>query len=152
MISIHTITSQDTIAIRHRVLREGMPVEACYFDKDDAEGTFHLGGYADGIHAGVCTFQLQEHPLTGKEAYRLRGMAVLPEYRGLGIGALMLLSGEDRVLRRWIQDAWLHARVNAVGFYEKYGWKTVGDVFDIPTAGPHFLMVRVLKPHICSTN
>ncbi|MCL2030318.1 MAG: GNAT family N-acetyltransferase [Oscillospiraceae bacterium] len=149
MISVHPISAGDTIAIRHVVLRAGMPVEACYFDKDEAEGTFHLGGYADGVHAGICTFQREPDPLTGGEAYRLRGMAVLPEYRGRGIGTLMLLSGEDRVLRRFVREAWLHARTDAVRFYERHGWAAEGDEFDIPTAGPHYLMRKSLKPHLC---
>jgi len=31
-----------------------------------------------------------------------------------------------------------------VEFYRKHGWEIVSAVFDIPTAGPHFKMVRKL--------
>lgn len=150
MIAAREITARETIAIRHSVLREGMPVESCYWDKDEAEGTFHLGGFVNDTHAGVCTFQIDTHPLTGERAYRLRGMAVLPEYRGYGVAALMLSAGEDRALRRGFAEAWLDARIGAVGFYEKYGWSKVGDEFDIPTAGPHYRMIKHLAAHVCS--
>lgn len=149
MIAAREIPARETVAIRHEVLRTGMPVESCYWDKDEAEGTFHLGGYVNDTHVGVCTFQRETHPLTGEDAYRLRGMAVLPEYRGHGVAALMLAAGEDRARRSGITEAWLDARIGAVGFYEKYGWEKIGGLFEIPTAGPHYRMVKRLEAPVC---
>jgi GNAT superfamily N-acetyltransferase len=36
---------------------------------------------------------------------------------------------------------WCNARVPAVPFYARMGWRVVSDVFDVPTAGPHRVMV-----------
>lgn len=144
MIAVKPISSGQTIPIRHAVLRAGMPVEACYWDKDDDEGTFHLGGYLNDAHVGVCTFQREPFPDEDKPGYRLRGMAVLPEARGEGIGALMLASGEDRVRNTGIEEVWCDARIGAAPFYRKYGWETVSGVFEISGAGPHFRMRKSL--------
>lgn len=145
MISVREIPTIDTYAIRHSVLREGMPIESCYWDTDENEGTFHLGGFINGTQTGVSTFQKEMFPDTGENAYRLRGMAVLPESRSEGIGSLMLLAGEDRVRNMGFKLIWCHARIGAVAFYQRNGWKTIGDVFDIPTAGPHYLMTKDLS-------
>ena len=37
-----------------------------------------------------------------------------------------------------------HAFGPDVRFYRKLGWQTVGEQFDIPTAGPHFKMSRLI--------
>jgi predicted GNAT family N-acyltransferase len=37
---------------------------------------------------------------------------------------------------------WCNARTPAVGFYERHGWTTVGEEFDVPPIGPHYRMVR----------
>jgi len=39
---------------------------------------------------------------------------------------------------------WANVRKPAVEFYRKHGWIIVSDEFEIPTAGPHFKMLRQL--------
>ena len=43
---------------------------------------------------------------------------------------------------------WCNARINAVAFYKKEGFKIIGDEFEIPDIGPHFLMAKNLGIHI----
>jgi predicted GNAT family N-acyltransferase len=40
---------------------------------------------------------------------------------------------------------WCNARLSAVRFYEKLGFETRGDEFDIPDVGPHVVMWRTLE-------
>ena len=35
---------------------------------------------------------------------------------------------------------WCNARVAAVPFYARMGWRVVSDLFDVPTVGPHRVM------------
>jgi hypothetical protein len=35
---------------------------------------------------------------------------------------------------------WCNARTPAVGFYEKLGFSTIGEEFELPPIGPHYLM------------
>ena len=141
MIAVREIPPELTTDIRHLVLRAGLPRETCFWDTDRQPGVFHLGGWLSGRQTGVATFQPEPDPAGPAEpAYRLRGMAVLPGARGQGVGALMLLTGMDRVRRMGFGQLWCDARVGAVTFYEKYGWEKRGELFEIPTAGPHYRM------------
>jgi GNAT superfamily N-acetyltransferase len=145
MIVVREIPPGLTYDIRHIVLRQGMPRESCYWETDRLPGAFHLGGWVEDRMAGVATFQPEEDPeYPGRPAYRLRGMAVLPEMRKQGVGALMLLTGEDRIFQMGIAGLWCDARIGAVDFYLSHGWTRHGELFDIPTAGPHYRMRKTL--------
>ena len=85
----------------------------------------------------------------GRPAYRLRGMAVDPAFHRRGIGRLLLQLLESRVLESgYTTLLWCNARTPAVPFYKSMGWKVVSEEFDIPTAGPHFVMIKELKPRM----
>ncbi|MCL2002846.1 MAG: GNAT family N-acetyltransferase [Oscillospiraceae bacterium] len=145
MITIREIPPELTYDIRHIVLRQGLPRDSCYWETDCLSGVFHLGGWLEGRMVGVATFQPEEDPsYPGVPAYRLRGMAVLPEARRQGVATLMLLAGEDRVSQMGICALWCDARIGAVAFYERHGWTRHGELFDIPTAGPHYRMRKNL--------
>lgn len=145
MIAVKEIPPELTYDIRHTVLRAGLPRESCYWDTDRLPGAFHLGGWLDGRQTGAATFLPEPYPDgPDGQAYRLRGMAVLPEARGQGVGALMLLAGTDRIRQRKIGLLWCDARTGAVDFYLRHGWERHGELFEIPTAGPHYRMTKVL--------
>jgi GNAT superfamily N-acetyltransferase len=81
----------------------------------------------------------------GQAAYRLRGMAVDPDFHRSGIGRKLLDLLEARVREtKYTTLLWCNARTPAVPFYESMGWRVVSDEFDIPTAGPHFVMIKDL--------
>jgi len=57
-------------------------------------------------------------------------LAVMPEWRGRGVGEALLVALLDAArVQRWPEVA-LNAQVDAVGFYEKYGFVRDGDEFD----------------------
>jgi hypothetical protein len=39
---------------------------------------------------------------------------------------------------------WCNARVVALAFYRAQGWIVISDEYDIPTAGPHRRMLRLI--------
>lgn len=83
----------------------------------------------------------------GRPAYRLRGMAVDPAFHRRGIGRKLLELLEAQVLASGhTMLLWCNARTPAVPFYNSMGWQKVGEEFDIPTAGPHFKMWKMLEP------
>lgn len=62
--------------------------------------------------------------------HKIGRMAVLPSWRGSGVGAAML-----RQLVEWARlQGWpevtLGAQLDAIGFYEREGFSAYGDVFD----------------------
>ena len=139
------ITAEETWPVRHPVLRKGKPLEDVYMEADEKETTFHVGIFHQDQIIGVASFMDDSKSIfTGKQ-YRLRGMAVLPEYRRRGIAELLLKKGENILKERGCTLLWFNARLIAVSFYKKIGYKTIGPEFDIPLIGPHYLMKKELE-------
>lgn len=145
--SIRAITADETIAIRLPILRAGMPRDAAVFPGDDHPATRHFGAFWDGALTGVATLLRAPWPERPSiaEAWQLRGMATLPEVRGLGCGAALVRACLDHARAQGGALLWCNARSPAVGFYRGHGLQTVGEEFDIPTAGPHFRMLIALR-------
>lgn len=68
-------------------------------------------------------------------------MAVLPEWRGRGVGGAMLLMLIELAAAHGLDEVYLDAQVSAAGFYHRHGFISTGDEFE--TAGiPHIRMSR----------
>ena len=137
-ILIKEIQTEETYPIRHQELRQGFPIETCHFDKDDNSDTFHLGAFENEKLVGVVTLVKSE------KGYQLRGMAVLGSEQGKGIGALLVQKAEEILRGKQVSYLWMNARIKAVPFYEKLGYITLGDVFEIQTVGEHIIMEKTL--------
>ena len=74
---------------------------------------------------------------------KLRQMAVQNNLQGKGIGASMMSFAETVARDKGYKKLIMHARETAVGFYEKLGYKVVGDRFTEVTI-PHFVMEKKL--------
>ena len=142
-ITIREIPAHQTLAIRLAILRAGMPPESARFPGDELESTRHFGAFlSDGTHVGVASIYpapLPEAPRTAN-TWQLRGMATLPEVRGQGAGRALLLACMDAARAQGGTLLWCNARTGALEFYRKHGLTTIGEEFEIPTAGPHYRM------------
>jgi predicted GNAT family N-acyltransferase len=112
-------------AIRRQVFIEEQHVpEEIELDADDARA-FHalatLGG--DAIGCG----RMLDH---GDGEVKIERMAVLPQFRGTGVGRDILRFLMDRARARGLRKAILHAQLTAEGFYLKEGFTPIGGVFD----------------------
>lgn len=141
---IKEITAAQTWPVRHPVLRKGRPLKDVYMQADEKESTFHLGAYHKNHLIGVASFMEDSHPKFKGIQSRLRGMAVLPEFRKKGIAALMLIKGEALLKEKGRTLLWFNARIIALNFYTNMGYTTVGPEFDIPLVGPHHAMKKEL--------
>ena len=65
-------------------------------------------------------------------------MAVLKPYRGLGVGSL-LLRAVIEVAHQQSKSVYLYSQTHAVGFYEQFGFHTVGEKF-LDAGIPHIEM------------
>ena len=74
---------------------------------------------------------------------KLRQMAVQNSVQGKGIGFTMMTFAENVARDRGYKKMIMHARKTAIGFYEKLGYKTVGDEFMEVTL-PHYVMEKRL--------
>jgi len=141
---VRIITAEETWPVRHPVLRKGRPLEDVYMEADEKESTFHLGIFFKEIIVGVASFMEDDHPSFKGTQSRLRGMAVLPEFRKRGLAAAMLIRAEELLRERDRSILWFNARLVALNFYKEMGYETVGTEFDIPLVGPHFVMKKEL--------
>lgn len=146
MIEIRAITSEETIPLRRAVLRAGMERAAAMFPGDEAATARHFGAFLDGRLVGVATIHfalLLDRP-DFDPAYQVRGMAVAEDVRGRGIGSALLVACIEEAVGCGAQWIWCNARTPAAGLYARHGFQVQGGVFDIPTAGPHYRMIRAL--------
>ncbi len=60
---------------------------------------------------------------------RIGRMAVLKEYRNLGIGSALLMALLDYARKEQYASVYLHAQLTAIPFYEKHGFSINGEEF-----------------------
>ncbi|WMI64326.1 GNAT family N-acetyltransferase [Aestuariibaculum sp. YM273] len=143
--NIRIIDASETIPVRHPVLRPGKPIESCNFDGDDLETTFHLGIYLNNQIVGVVSyFKNCNDLLTESSQYQLRGMAVLEDFQGKGLGNLLVQQGDLLLKERHIKTLWCNAREVATTFYQKNDFTIIGDPFNIKDIGLHYVMYKTL--------
>lgn len=136
-VSIEEIRAVDTLDLRSRVLREGRPHEG--FLEDGDASTIHVGARVNGELVGVATFCLRKG-----ETWQLRGMAVDACLQGQGIGRAILDVGIDRLQALGARHVWANGRDTALGFYERVGWRVVGEGYAMPSGLPHHRVERGL--------
>lgn len=140
-IKVKKITYLDTFPVRSVVLRQGKPIETCFFLGDDAEETTHFGLFDDEKLIGVASvFKVKNENFETNNQFQLRGMAILSEYQGLGFGNLLLKEVCKFVATKNAEVLWFNARENAVKFYKNHGFSVQGDSFEIHEIGTHYLM------------
>lgn len=143
MFFIKEIAFQDTFSVRHTVLREGKPIESCFFDGDDFEMTKHFGLYVNKKIMGVVSVYLNKNTIfNSSKQFQIRGMAVLKDVQNSGFGKQLVKHCESYVLEQNGALIWFNARINAVPFYEKLDYKTLGNPFEIQDIGLHYLMYK----------
>lgn len=143
---IKKIEAQTTFAVRHPVLRAGKTLESCAFEGDTLDTTIHFGYFIDDILVGVASVFKKSHPgFKAENQYQLRGMAVLENHQKKGIGEALVKTAETYVKNQNLDFIWFNARLVAVPFYKKLGYRKNGQEFDIPNIGPHYLMYKHLK-------
>lgn len=146
MITVRPIDVRAARQLRHRLLRPHQEPWQIVFVGDDAPETAHLGAFEEETLVAIATVMRESPPWDEPDdrAWRLRGMATVPEVRGQGYGGALLERCLAHATDHGGDLAWCTARVPAAGFYRRYGFELVGDVFEIPTIGPHVFMRRGL--------
>lgn len=145
--TVSLIPASATYSVRNIVLRPGRPESECYFPGDNLKDTFHLGVFKNEKLIGVASFMKNSNPFFDQSAqYQLRGMAVLPEFKGKGLGSLLLKEGET-IITRDNRDPflWFNARVTAIEFYKKHGYECIGKKFEVVGVCEHIVMYKHLK-------
>ncbi len=144
LVEVKQINSKDTYQIRQMVLRPKGSIKDCHFLGDNDELTFHLGAFIEKKLVSIASFYFEKTDLlpAHENQFRLRGMATVEEYRGHGFSSKLLQTAFKNIKQNSCTVLWCNARVSARGFYEKVGFNTIGEVFEIPEIGPHIVMFK----------
>ncbi|MCA9910960.1 MAG: GNAT family N-acetyltransferase [Anaerolineae bacterium] len=110
---------------------------------DDAPDTLHVGVYIDGQLVSIASVYHEPPPdSTDAGAWRLRGMATLPDAQGKGYGRLALSRCIDHVRASAGTRIWCNARAGAVDFYRALGFSVRADAQDVPGHGLRYYCER----------
>jgi GNAT superfamily N-acetyltransferase len=131
--------------LRLEVLRAGFPPESVIHERDSIPGAAHAAILRDGEAIAIGSVMPEGYPLDPQNGdWRVRGMATRADVRGRGLGALVLGFLEAHARGEQASRLWCNARVGARTFYERAGLSIEGEVFEIESIGPHFLMSKRL--------
>ena len=140
---VKKISALETYNVRQEVLRKGKPIETCYFEGDNLATTTHFGLFEDEKIIGVVSvYKTNSLLFTEKIQFQIRGMAVLEDFQSKGFGKQLLKTAEKFCFDENTDLIWFNARENAISFYKKSGYKIIGNSFDIPNVGTHFVMFK----------
>lgn len=141
---VRTLTIDEIMDLRVRVLRKGTPTLHCHYPEDAYPDAIHLGIVGDAGAIATSTWFMKEcTEMSGRPAMQLKGMAVDDVLQGGGLGAALIEAGLAHARENGAEIVWARARDSALGFYVKLGFAAVGDGFiDEPTGMPHHIVVR----------
>ena len=139
-VTVREASASEIRPLRHAVLRAGLPLETANLAGDLEPSTHHFAAEFQGKIVGCASIVVAQ--FEGEPAWQVRGMAVAPDCRGGGVGRKLLAAIEEVVRGSGHPLMWCNARVPAIAFYERMGWRVVSDEFEVPHAGPHRKMVK----------
>ena len=127
-VKVKRISSQvelvQALAIRIRVFVQEQRVPAeIELDSDD-QRAIHFLAIKSGKVVGTARLVMKHGDA------KIGRMAVLKTYRRKGIGAALLKRAVAAATRQRARRIYLHAQVAVIGFYQRLGFRTVGQVFD----------------------
>lgn len=93
-------------------------------DTEGEEKQVHIAALQDGVVVGTVLFKF-----LSPERVKIRQMGVSPLLQGKGIGRKLMQFAEAVVQGIGIREVELNARIYAKSFYEKLGYRPVGEEF-----------------------
>lgn len=133
-----TVEYRQMIKLRDDILRKPLGLGFTPEELESERDNLLIAAFEEERMLGCCMLVEESAGVA-----RLRQMAVLNDLQGKGIGRALMNFAENIARDRGFRSICMHARANAVGFYEKVGYRVKGDQFMEVTI-PHFLMEKPL--------
>ncbi len=127
-----------SVDLRQRVLREPLGMQLAGTQLAQETDMYHLGIFDKKINILGCLILQQKET----ETFQMKQVAVDTHLQGKGIGKKLVHFAEKFVQRQHAKKIILHARANAVPFYEKLSYQSKGNFFD-EIGIPHILMEKI---------
>lgn len=144
MQNITVIRAEDSqIEAAKKIREEVFQKENCIAMKLDFDGNddsaMHFIAFSHTKPIGTARVRFP----TSKNQAKLERLAILPEYRGKGVGQQIMYFIEDELKKMYVKDVCLESIERVKGFYAKLGYESIGEVFE--QAGiPHRKMIKKL--------
>lgn len=129
---------EQMVQLRYEIMRKPLGLSFTEEELKSEKDDILIGAFEDDEILGCCLITKID-----SQSARLRQMAVQKNRQGLGIGESMMQFAENIARDRGFRILTMHARETAIGFYERYGYKTCGDEF-IEVNIPHRIMEKKL--------
>lgn len=129
---------QQLLVLRTEILRKPLGMQFSEEEIKKEEQNIHIAAYEDEKLLGCCMLIRKEDG-----TIRLRQLAVLNNLQGKGVGRALIQFAENIARDLGYKKITMHARKQAVGFFEKLEYKTIGDEF-LEISIPHFEMEKSL--------
>ena len=126
------------VNLRYEILRKPLGLQFSKDELDQEKDEILIGAVEDEKILGCCMVVK-----TDNKTCRLRQMAVINKLQGKGIGKALMVFAENLARDRGFKNLTMHARKSAVGFYERLGYRVVGEEFQEVTIS-HYVMEKEL--------
>jgi predicted GNAT family N-acyltransferase len=141
--TIRRVTAAEVRPLRQLVLRPHQAVSELVYPGDDDPDSFHLAAFERERMVSIASVYRKAHADHAHPIpHRLRGMATHPDVRGTGVGGDLL---EAALAACDGTHMWCNARTPAQRFYERHGFRVLGEAFEIRDIGPHVYMEREIR-------
>lgn len=136
----YTVDFKDLRAVREPVFvqEQNVPLEL-EWDEMDPQCRHVIA--RDDAHRPIGTGRLTPEHKIGR-------MAVLPEWRGRGVGEALLLALIEQARMQGLPEVSLNSQADAIGFYEKFGFQPYGERFE--EAGIQHQSMRLALPPLAT--
>jgi predicted GNAT family N-acyltransferase len=134
-----TVQYAQMVELRSQVLRKPIGLDFTEEELDKEKDEILIGAFDEDEMIGCCMLTK-----TKEGELKLRQMAVKDDLQGTGIGASIISFAENIARDRGFGKMVMNARDSAVGFYEKLGYKVVGDAFTEVNLPHHKMEKRLI--------
>jgi len=125
--------------LRWRILRAPWKQLKGREQDDEEDRSYHIMAMENDLLIGVARLQFPEQNIA-----QLRYMAIDRRYQNKGIGREIVAYMEDIARKNNAEQLILHARDNALGFYEKLGYKITEKSYLLFNSIQHYKMRKEL--------
>lgn len=133
-----TYEYQQMVQMRNDILRKPLGLAFNTEELEKEKDEILIGAFEEEKMLGCCMLVRED-----ATSCRLRQMAVLNNLQGKGIGRALMHFAENIARDMGYKTISMHARKTAIGFYEKLGYKVVGQEF-LEVTLPHYAMKKQL--------
>ncbi len=129
---------EQMVKLRHLILRQPLGLSFTPDELEKEKDNILIASFEEDEMLGCCMLKPVD-----SQTLQLRQMAVPDKLQGKGIGASIISFAESLAVDKGYRRIMMHARDTAIGFYEKFGYKKVGEQFTEVNI-PHHIMEKNL--------